>query len=193
MASSKKNSEVDKMPAVSVCDPLAVAICRNLDTAGQSKNSDDLNISLAGSASRILHTKLDYEETDNYRSAVQDHLKSKYMVLSIPKQENSSDNGKVKDGVSNSAQKNTEKTKEPKLPEPAVTLYSPNDVNLGWNKTFPIGAGMYNVGNTCYLNSTLQALFHVPALVNWLLSDSHHDSKCEQNGKYYRKCFVYHA
>ena len=32
---------------------------------------------------------------------------------------------------------------------------------------------MQNVGNTCYLNSTLQALFHTPALYNYLMSGSH--------------------
>lgn len=184
VASSNQFLKLDKMPAVSVCDPLAVAIRHNLDTAGQSKSSDDLNISLTGSGPRILRTELDYEEADNYRSNVQDRLKSKYMVLSLPKQE---DNGKVKDIATCS--KNSDKSKEPRLPEPAVTLYAPDKVNLGWNKMFPmpVGSGMYNVGNTCYLNSTLQALFHVPALVNWLLSDAHHESKCEQNGKQFIK------
>ncbi|XP_058794208.1 ubiquitin carboxyl-terminal hydrolase 36 isoform X3 [Phymastichus coffea] len=172
------------MPAVSVCDPLAVALRHNLDAAGQSKSSDDLNISLAGSASRILRTEIDYEETDNYRSTVQERLKSKYMVLSLPKQDNT-ENGKVKEGAA-ACSKTLDKDKEPRLPEPNVVLYPPDKVNLGWNKNFPIGTGMYNVGNTCYLNSTLQALFHVPALVNWLLSDSHHKSKCEQN---VRHCF----
>jgi ubiquitin carboxyl-terminal hydrolase 36/42 len=32
---------------------------------------------------------------------------------------------------------------------------------------------MYNMGNTCYLNSTLQALFHTPALYNYLMSGTH--------------------
>ena len=168
------------MPAVRFCDPLSVAIHHNLDTAGQSKSSDDLNIGLVGSASRILHTELEYEETDSFRSTVQDRLKSKYMVLSLPKQDNS-DNEKVKDR--GACSKNFDRNKEPRLPEPNVTLYPAEKVSLGWNKDFPIGAGMQNIGNTCYLNSTLQALFHVPALVNWLLSDAHHESKCETNGK----------
>lgn len=186
MASSNKFLPVDKMPAVSVCDPLGVALRHSLDTAGQSNNksSDDLSRGLTHNASRILCTELDYEETDNYRTTLQDRLKSKYTVLSLPKQqENSDNNGKVKDGGAAAGTKGTEKNEKKELPEPTITLYAADKVNLGWNKNFPIGAGMYNVGNTCYLNSTLQALFHVPALVNWLLSDTHHDSKCEQMGE----------
>lgn len=77
----------------------------------------------------------------------------------------------------------SENNAEPFLPEPSFTLYSADKVVLGWSKNFPIGAGFYNMGNTCYLNSTLQALFHVPAFVNWLLSDSDFESSCEHDGE----------
>lgn len=40
---------------------------------------------------------------------------------------------------------------------------------------------MFNMGNTCYLNSTLQALFHTPALFNYLMSDFH-KRECGKNG-----------
>ncbi|XP_043274573.1 ubiquitin carboxyl-terminal hydrolase 36 [Venturia canescens] len=166
------------MPAVSVCDPIASAIRHSLET-GHSKSilsSDDLSASLTCSATRILQTEIPYEETDGYRSTVLDHLKAKYIVLSLP---NSLEQTESSKGLTQ--KKKLLKEMGPSLPEPIVTLYPADKINLGWKGTFPVGAGMYNVGNTCYLNSTLQALFHVPALVNWLLSDSHHTSKCEQN------------
>ena len=156
------------MPAVSICDPVAATLRRTLETS-QQKTSDDLSTSLVSSASRILQSEIQYKEVDDYQTTILDQLKAKYIVLSLPSSENTDD--KAKDGG----------TKGPSLPEPTVTLYSPKKICLGWKNTFPVGAGMYNVGNTCYLNSTLQALFHVPALVNWLLSDTHHTSKCEQN------------
>ncbi|XP_001662174.2 ubiquitin carboxyl-terminal hydrolase 36 isoform X1 [Aedes aegypti] len=70
------------------------------------------------------------------------------------------------------------------LPAPKRVLYPRENVQLGWKATghkWNTGAGFTNVGNTCYLNSTLQALFHVPAIANWLLSDKAHRERCEDN------------
>ncbi|XP_066595490.1 ubiquitin carboxyl-terminal hydrolase 36 isoform X2 [Prorops nasuta] len=165
------------MPAVSICDPV-VAVLRHTLENSPSKATDDLSSSLISNASRILQSSVQYEEAENYQMTILDELKNKYIVLSLPLLDTKTEE-KVKDNML--CGKKNVASKGPSLPEPAITLYSPNKVNLGWKGTFPVGAGMYNVGNTCYLNSTLQALFHVPALVNWLLSDSHHTSKCEQN------------
>ncbi|XP_034937422.1 ubiquitin carboxyl-terminal hydrolase 36 [Chelonus insularis] len=168
------------MPAVSVCDPVAAALRHSLEV-GQTKSSEDISIALTSGVSRILDTEIQYEEAEGYQSTVLDHLKAKYIVLSLPNSDQS-ENGKAKEtGVCRKKLDNSKMT-GPTLPEPKVTLYPAHKVTLGWKGTFPVGAGMFNVGNTCYLNSTLQALFHVPALVNWLLSDTHHNTKCEQNG-----------
>ncbi|XP_053672969.1 ubiquitin carboxyl-terminal hydrolase 36 [Anopheles nili] len=71
------------------------------------------------------------------------------------------------------------------LPTPKRILFPRENVQIGWKTTgrkWLVGAGMMNMGNTCYLNSTLQALFHVPAIVNWLLSDEQHRAKCDDGG-----------
>lgn len=165
-----------KMPAVSVCDPIAARLHCALN-GSPSKTTDDLSLELVSNASRIMQTEIHYEELKDFQVTSQVQANCN-IFLNLSPVENL-EGSKVKDGVI--YKKKNDANKGPILPEPEVTLYSSKMVHLGWKGTCPIGAGMYNVGNTCYLNSTLQALFHVPALVNWLLSDPHHNSKCEQN------------
>ena len=44
-----------------------------------------------------------------------------------------------------------------------------------------VGAGMKNLGNSCYLNATLQALIHIPSFYNYLMNECiyQHTSKCQ--------------
>lgn len=78
--------------------------------------------------------------------------------------------------------------KKPKdvIPEPNRLLYPREKIQIGWKSSgrkWQVGSGMINMGNTCYLNSTLQALFHVPSFANWLYSDQIHRDRCADTGK----------
>lgn len=66
------------------------------------------------------------------------------------------------------------------LPQPKRILFPRESVQVGWNHIgrWSSGCGFNNIGNTCYLNSALQAFFHVPALAHWLVSDNIHREKC---------------
>ncbi|XP_023295644.2 ubiquitin carboxyl-terminal hydrolase 36 isoform X3 [Lucilia cuprina] len=178
------------------------------DKMNGGSNVDDIDTlhgKLVASAKRVLLSKIDYEEVTNYGQSVLDSLKSKYIVLKPSSANNNSmENGrnspatcnnngangdsaagKYANGNANGGGAGTPNKKAPnpnELPAPKRILYPRENVRVGWKATgrkWDVGVGMMNVGNTCYLNSTLQAIFHVPSMANWLMSDSAHMERCE--------------
>ncbi|KAM9167157.1 putative ubiquitin carboxyl-terminal hydrolase 17-like protein 23, partial [Mergus octosetaceus] len=53
-------------------------------------------------------------------------------------------------------------------------LFPPEKICMDWQETQSVGVGLYNLGNTCFLNATLQCLTYTPPLANYMLSlDAH--------------------
>ncbi|XP_055675937.1 ubiquitin carboxyl-terminal hydrolase 42-like [Falco peregrinus] len=64
---------------------------------------------------------------------------------------------------------------------PQRILFPPEKICMDWQQRQKAGAGLYNVDNTCFLNSVLQCLTYTPPLANYPLSHEH-SSSCRQQG-----------
>ncbi|NXF56015.1 UBP42 hydrolase, partial [Oceanites oceanicus] len=65
------------------------------------------------------------------------------------------------------------------MARPQRILFPPEKICMEWQQRQRAGAGLHNLGNTCYLNSVLQCLTYTPPLANYLLSRKHSQS-CHQ-------------
>ncbi|XP_073346088.1 uncharacterized protein usp42 isoform X2 [Pagrus major] len=64
---------------------------------------------------------------------------------------------------------------------PQKVLFSPERLNLKWTQVHRIGAGLQNMGNTCFLNSALQCLTYTPPFANYMLTREH-SKTCHEPG-----------
>ncbi|XP_043318324.1 ubiquitin carboxyl-terminal hydrolase 17-like protein 6 [Cervus canadensis] len=48
-----------------------------------------------------------------------------------------------------------------------------HQVALSWRGPWGVGAGLHNLGNTCYVNAALQCLSHTLPLASWMVSQQH--------------------
>lgn len=59
------------------------------------------------------------------------------------------------------------------IDSPQKVLFLQERLNLKWTQVHRIGAGLQNMGNTCFLNSALQCLTYTPPFTNYLLTREH--------------------
>ncbi|XP_051878491.1 ubiquitin carboxyl-terminal hydrolase 42 [Pristis pectinata] len=64
---------------------------------------------------------------------------------------------------------------------PQKILFPAEKISLKWQQIHKIGAGLQNLGNTCFLNSALQCLTYTPPLANYMLSREH-SRTCNEQG-----------
>ncbi|XP_040031730.2 ubiquitin carboxyl-terminal hydrolase 42 [Gasterosteus aculeatus] len=67
------------------------------------------------------------------------------------------------------------------IDSPQKVLFLQERLNLKWTQVHRIGAGLQNMGNTCFLNSALQCLTYTPPFTNYLLTREH-SKTCHEPG-----------
>nr|XP_033816073.1 ubiquitin carboxyl-terminal hydrolase 36 [Geotrypetes seraphini] len=143
-----------------------------------SVEEGELSKLLASSAKKILLQKIEFEPASKSLSYQLETLKSKYVLLN-PKSQVAA-HPKSSDGTSVRKQGNDVSGTDG-VPAPQKVLFPVERLSMKWERIYRVGAGLHNLGNTCFLNSTVQCLTYTPPLANYLLSKEH-SRNCHQGG-----------
>ncbi|XP_038133364.1 ubiquitin carboxyl-terminal hydrolase 36 isoform X2 [Cyprinodon tularosa] len=150
---------------------------------GRKETGDDgdLNKLLASSAKKVLLQKIEFEPASKGFSYQLDSLKNKYVILN-PRTEGATGQKAAEPAqIKRQASENVISSHGDGIPAPQKMLFPANKLNLKWERAYRVGAGLHNLGNTCFLNSTVQCLTYTPPLANYLLSKEH-SRACHQSG-----------
>lgn len=150
---------------------------------GRKDSADDgeLGKLLASSAKKVLLQKIEFEPASKSFSYQLESLKSKYVLLNT-KAEGAN---RYRSGEEPQARRQTQggehghESCADGVPAPQKVLFPMERLSLKWERVYRVGAGLHNLGNTCFLNSTVQCLAYTPPLANYLLSKEH-SRNCHQ-------------
>ncbi|XP_016089432.1 ubiquitin carboxyl-terminal hydrolase 36 isoform X2 [Sinocyclocheilus grahami] len=150
---------------------------------GRKDSSDegDLNKLLASSAKKVLLQKIEFEPASKGFSYQLETLKTKYVILN-PKNDGAAAPRQTEPAqIKRQISENLSVGQSDGIPAPQKMLFPGNKLSMKWERVYRVGAGLHNLGNTCFLNSTVQCLTYTPPLANYLLSKEHSRS-CHQSG-----------
>ncbi|KAJ3093178.1 Ubiquitin carboxyl-terminal hydrolase 36 [Quaeritorhiza haematococci] len=140
----------------------------------QQRNSKNVvEFGLFKQKASLLSKKLVFIESHNPQDlgiGKGKHLNGKYEVIN-PQQQSLSNGSNTKRNQQKNASGNLVESQAAN-DYPSTQIFSEN-VAQSWSKVWPIGPGLVNFGNTCFLNSVLQCLTYTPPLASYLLTGRH--------------------
>ncbi|KAL2102028.1 hypothetical protein ACEWY4_003789 [Coilia grayii] len=146
-----------------------------------STDEGDLNKLLASSAKKVLLQKIEFEPASKGFSYQLEALKSKYVILNPRSDTTTTQRAPESGQIKRQGGDGGLGVQGDGIPAPQKQLFPGNRLSLRWERVYRVGAGLHNLGNTCFLNSTVQCLTYTPPLANYLLSKEHSRS-CHQSG-----------
>ncbi|XP_054614499.1 ubiquitin carboxyl-terminal hydrolase 36 isoform X2 [Dunckerocampus dactyliophorus] len=139
----------------------------------ESGDDSDLNKLLASSAKKVLLQKIEFEPATKGFSYQLDSLRNKYVILNPRNEGATGQKGAEPPQIKRQVSENLVGGQGDGIPAPQKMLFPTNKLTLKWERVYRVGAGLHNLGNTCFLNSTVQCLTYTPPLANYLLSKEH--------------------
>ena len=146
------------------------------DTGSASKKLDQ---SLAISCRHFFEQKVEFHCVESSGSHL-DYLKSRYKPLNpvpppntISAQVVGMDTTPSPSSEGGQKKSATSPAHTDDIPKPKRELFDSNKLVLEWKSNHRVGAGLCNLGNTCFLNSVLQCLLYTPPLYNYVTSLDH--------------------
>ncbi|XP_036194694.1 ubiquitin carboxyl-terminal hydrolase 36 isoform X2 [Myotis myotis] len=141
---------------------------------GRKDSADDgeLGRLLAASAKKVLLQKIEFEPASRSFSHRLQSLRSRYVLLN-PRPEGAARPRGDEPPARRPGCERVSESGGDGVPAPQKVLFPVERLSLKWERIYRVGAGLHNLGNTCFLNSTVQCLSYTPPLANYLLSREH--------------------